>query len=91
MKTSYPKNKIKAVLVEGVHPAGIAVLRDEGFQVETLAGAPDVANAARASPSNTMNRHGASLPWSGTREAIVRIVSSSAALGPPSGRMSVGL
>lgn len=41
MKTSYPKNKIKAVLVEGVHPAGIAVLRDEGFQVETLAGAPD--------------------------------------------------
>lgn len=43
MKTSYPKNKIKAVLVEGVHPAGVTVLRDEGFQVETLAGAPDEA------------------------------------------------
>ncbi len=43
MKTSFPKNKIKAVLVEGVHPAGIALLRDEGFQVESLAAAPDEA------------------------------------------------
>src|SRR6185437_527809 len=36
---------------------------------------------SRAAPSNTMKRHGASLPWSGTREAIVSIVSISAALG----------
>lgn len=42
-KTSYPKEKIRAVLLEGVHPAGAALLRDEGFQVETLAGAPDEA------------------------------------------------
>lgn len=42
-KTSYPKEKIRAVLLEGVHPAGAALLRDEGFQVETIAGAPDEA------------------------------------------------
>lgn len=42
-KTSYPKEKIRAVLLEGVHPAGAALLRDEGFQVETLSGAPDEA------------------------------------------------
>lgn len=43
MKTSYAKDKIKAVLVEGVHPAGVAQLREEGFVVETVAGAPDEA------------------------------------------------
>ncbi len=37
--------------------------------------------AWRASPSNTMKRQGASLPWSGTREAMVSSVSISAALG----------
>ena len=37
---------------------------------------------ARAAPSNTTNRQGASLPWSGTREATARIVSSSSAVGP---------
>ncbi len=37
---------------------------------------------ARASPSNTMKRQGASLPWSGTREATVSSVSSSAGVGP---------
>ena len=42
-RTSYPKAKIRAVLLEGVHPAGAAMLREEGFQVETLAGAPDEA------------------------------------------------
>ena len=47
MKTSYPKDRIKAVLVEGIHAAGAALLRAEGFQVEMLAGAPDE-TAARA-------------------------------------------
>src|SRR6476659_10982539 len=37
---------------------------------------------SRASPSNTMNRHGVSLPWSGTREATVSRVASSSAVGP---------
>ena len=37
--------------------------------------------ALRASPSNTMKRQGLSLPWSGTRAAMVMSVSSSAALG----------
>lgn len=41
LKTSFPKNKIKIVLVENIHPAGVAMLRDEGFSVETVAGAPD--------------------------------------------------
>jgi len=43
MKTSFPKDRIKIVLVENIHPAGVAMLRDEGYQVETLAGAPDKA------------------------------------------------
>ena len=43
MKTSFPKNKIKVVLVENIHPAGVAMLRSEGFTIETLAGAPDKA------------------------------------------------
>jgi D-3-phosphoglycerate dehydrogenase len=36
MSTSFPKNKIRAVLLEGVHDAGAARLREEGFQVESL-------------------------------------------------------
>jgi D-3-phosphoglycerate dehydrogenase len=43
MRTSFPKDKIKVVLVENIHPSGAAMLRDEGFAVETLAGAPDEA------------------------------------------------
>src|SRR2546423_2096621 len=43
MKTSFPKDKIKVVLVESIHPSGAAMLRQEGFAVETLAGAPDEA------------------------------------------------
>ncbi|MBM4109416.1 MAG: phosphoglycerate dehydrogenase [Phycisphaerae bacterium] len=34
MRTSFPKSKIRAVLLEGVHPAGAEALRAEGFQVE---------------------------------------------------------
>lgn len=47
MKTSFPKNKIRAVLVESVHPAGTALLREEGFQVETLPGSPDESRLLR--------------------------------------------
>jgi D-3-phosphoglycerate dehydrogenase len=41
MATSFPKNKIKAVLVESIHPSAVEALTREGFTVETLAGAPD--------------------------------------------------
>lgn len=37
MTTSFPKSKIKVVLLEGIHPAGVARLRAEGFQVEAHA------------------------------------------------------
>lgn len=40
MKTSFPKDKIKAVLLEGVHEAGATLLADQGFQVERVAGSP---------------------------------------------------
>ncbi|HYF14480.1 MAG TPA: phosphoglycerate dehydrogenase [Phycisphaerales bacterium] len=48
MNTSFPKNKIKVVLLEGVHPAGAETLRGEGFTVETMAGSPDRAKLLRA-------------------------------------------
>ena len=41
MRTSFPKHRIKAVLVENIHPAGVALLEEEGFQVESMPGAPD--------------------------------------------------
>jgi D-3-phosphoglycerate dehydrogenase len=43
MKTSFPKDKIKVVLVENIHPSGAAALRAEGFTVEAMSGAPDEA------------------------------------------------
>jgi D-3-phosphoglycerate dehydrogenase len=33
---SYPKNRIKALLLEGIHPGAAAALAQEGYQVETL-------------------------------------------------------
>jgi D-3-phosphoglycerate dehydrogenase len=42
-KTSYPKDKIRVVLLEGVHARGAAMFRGEGFHVESLSGAPDEA------------------------------------------------
>jgi D-3-phosphoglycerate dehydrogenase len=45
-RTSFPKERIRAVLAESVHPAAADLLRDEGFQVETLPGAPDEATLA---------------------------------------------
>lgn len=47
MKTSFPKEKIKALLVEGVHPVAAETLRREGFQVETLPSAPDEAKLCK--------------------------------------------
>lgn len=40
MKTSFPKDRIRAVLLEGVHDAGADLLAAEGFTVERLAGSP---------------------------------------------------
>ncbi len=39
--TSYPKGKIKVVLVESVHPEAERMLSAEGFQVQSLPKAPD--------------------------------------------------
>jgi D-3-phosphoglycerate dehydrogenase len=47
VKTSFPKDRIKIVLVENIHAAGVQMLREEGYQVETLAGAPDPAKLAK--------------------------------------------
>ncbi|GJQ28640.1 MAG: D-3-phosphoglycerate dehydrogenase [Phycisphaerae bacterium] len=47
MKTSFPKSAIRAVLLEGIHPAGAAMLREEGFQVESLPASPDEAKLAK--------------------------------------------
>lgn len=47
-KTSFPKGKISAVLLEGVHPRGAELLRQEGFQVELLPKALEGAALERA-------------------------------------------
>lgn len=47
MKTSFPKTKMKAVMLENIHPAGLNLLREEGYQVETAAGSPDKAKLLR--------------------------------------------
>jgi D-3-phosphoglycerate dehydrogenase len=38
-KTSYPKDKIKVLLLENVHPSAVAAFNEQGFQVETRTGA----------------------------------------------------
>jgi D-3-phosphoglycerate dehydrogenase len=38
-KTSYPKHKIKVLLLEGIHPNATHIFEHEGFQVETMKGA----------------------------------------------------
>ena len=37
-KTSYPKNKIKILLLENVHQVAVNMLKEEGFLVETMKG-----------------------------------------------------
>lgn len=39
--TSYPKEKIKIVLLEGVHPRAVQMFKTEGFSVESLPASPD--------------------------------------------------
>jgi D-3-phosphoglycerate dehydrogenase len=39
--TSVPKDKIRVVLLEGVHPRGVAMFKGEGFSVETSPKSPD--------------------------------------------------
>ncbi len=39
MKTSFPKNKIRILLLENIHPAATEDLREAGFDVETRPGA----------------------------------------------------
>jgi len=41
VNTSYPKNKIRVVLLEGIHARGVEAFREEGFEVESLPGSPD--------------------------------------------------
>ena len=38
-KFSYPKSRIKVLLLENVHPIGVQLLQDEGYQVEVASGA----------------------------------------------------
>ncbi len=38
---SYPKNRIKVLLLENIHPRAEQILRDEGYQVETHGGGMD--------------------------------------------------
>ncbi len=47
MRTSFPKDKIRVVLLENIHPLGRAMLEAEGFSVEAMAGAPDEAALLR--------------------------------------------
>lgn len=46
MKTSFPKNKIKILLLEGVHEDGVRTLEDAGFAVEALPDSPDAETLA---------------------------------------------
>ncbi len=42
-KTSFPKEKINILLLEGVHPAAIDLFREHGYtKIESLTGSPDV-------------------------------------------------
>lgn len=40
MSISYPKNRIKVLLLEKIHPRAVALFQKEGYQVETLSKAP---------------------------------------------------
>lgn len=38
---SYPKNRIKVMLLENIHPDALKILKNEGYNVETYSGAMD--------------------------------------------------
>lgn len=40
MSISYPKNRIKVLLLENIHPRAVTLFQKEGYQVETLSKAP---------------------------------------------------
>ncbi|MBC5993595.1 phosphoglycerate dehydrogenase [Pontibacter cellulosilyticus] len=39
MAVSYPKNRIKVLLLEGIHPNAVELFKLEGYQIETVPGA----------------------------------------------------
>lgn len=41
MAISYPKNRIRVLLLENIHPDAAAAFREEGYRVETVSGALD--------------------------------------------------
>ena len=43
---SYPKNRLKVLLVENIHPDAVAAFEQEGYTVESLAGSPPEAELA---------------------------------------------
>lgn len=47
MKTSFPKDKIRVVLTESIHPRAAEMFEAEGFAVESLAAAPDAGKLAK--------------------------------------------
>jgi D-3-phosphoglycerate dehydrogenase len=40
MSLSYPKSRIKVLLLENIHPKAAAIFQAEGYQVETVSGSP---------------------------------------------------
>ena len=48
METSFPKDKIRVVLFEGIHAQGVDMLAREGFDVTALPGAAEGAELASA-------------------------------------------
>src|SRR4051794_4883578 len=40
-QTSFPKDRIRVLLLEGIHDSARQVFRQEGFQLETVSGAMD--------------------------------------------------
>ncbi|MCC9138084.1 phosphoglycerate dehydrogenase [Pontibacter silvestris] len=39
MAISYPKNRIRVLLLESIHPKAVELFKKEGYQIETIAGA----------------------------------------------------
>ncbi|MBS1517422.1 MAG: phosphoglycerate dehydrogenase [Bacteroidetes bacterium] len=41
MSISYPKNRIRVLLLENIHPDAVSIFSEEGYQVESLPKSPD--------------------------------------------------
>jgi len=48
IRYSFPKDKIKVLLLENIHPSGLAMLKDEGFDVQTSPKAMEEAELVQA-------------------------------------------